>query len=116
LRRLALEARRRSQNQQQPLRGEIGVLKSSRAIPGTRQCYIIIEYQGMKYVGCVFCNDDKFCSQLVSLLAHEQGGTIAEIGDLDLESPTDSPRHLRRLFGLTAAFARNAFVGTRNIR
>lgn len=70
--------------QENTLRGEIGVLKFSHATPETRQCYLVIEHQNVKYVGCVFCSDTKFCSQLASFLAHEQNRSIEEIGDLDL--------------------------------
>jgi hypothetical protein len=68
------------------LRGEIGTLKFSHATPETRQCYLVIEHNGIRYVGCVFCSDTKFCSQIASVLAHSQNRTIEQIGDMDLRT------------------------------
>jgi hypothetical protein len=66
------------------LRGEIGVLKFCRAHPSDKQCYIVMEHQKTRYIGCVFCSDAKFCSQLASMLALRQNRTIEQIGDIDL--------------------------------
>jgi len=67
-----------------PLHGEIGRL--SYTLPGAKsdRFFLVIEYEGHPYVGCLFVNDDVFCAQLIAVLQDHAGSTIKEIGDLDL--------------------------------
>ena len=68
-----------------PLRGEIGRLEY--VLPNktlNNRCFLIIEYEGNAYVGCLFIEDAIFCAQLVTIFQNHAGLTIKEIGDLDL--------------------------------
>jgi hypothetical protein len=67
----------------QTIRGEIGVLQYAHATPHTRQCYLVMEHDKKQYVSCVFCSDAQFCTKLGTVLALKQNRTMAEIGDLE---------------------------------
>jgi hypothetical protein len=67
-------------------RGEIGILKAvekSNIQPANR-CFLFIEHEGAAYIGCLFCDDHAFCTEIVKLLEANRNKTIAEIGSLDV--------------------------------
>jgi hypothetical protein len=67
------------------LKGEIGILmdaKMSERIPN--KCFLGIQHEGERYVGCVAFDDVAFCRQIYLLLQHHRGDRITQIGDLDL--------------------------------
>lgn len=65
--------------------GEVGVLTyvyaNSRV---SNKCYLIIEHEQQKYIGCLIFDDRSFCEQVSLLLRRQVGRTIQAIGDLDL--------------------------------
>jgi len=67
------------------LRGELGTLKyvhGSNRI--SRKCYLVIEHEGKKYIGCLIFNDPSFCYEVAMLLRAHVGRSIKKLGDLDL--------------------------------
>jgi hypothetical protein len=68
----------------QVLKGEIGVLMYMLPNSRAEKCYRVIEHEHVPYVGCLFCSDAKFYTQLAAILQNQCGRTIKEIGDLDL--------------------------------
>jgi hypothetical protein len=67
------------------VRGELGVLRYVHANPSiSNKCFLVIEHEGEKYVGCIIFDDQAFCVQLTTFLRTQTGRTIREIGDLDL--------------------------------
>jgi hypothetical protein len=67
-------------------RGEVGVLKKVQpAIGGSLdRCFLFIEYNGGRYLGCLFVTDWVFCRQTVSLLKDHVGEEISAVGALDV--------------------------------
>jgi hypothetical protein len=66
--------------------GEVGILKAvlrSHLQPLDR-CFLILEHCGGEYVGALLLNDPAFCVEIVEVLMQHLGGTIQEIGDIDL--------------------------------
>jgi hypothetical protein len=66
-------------------RGEIGIL--THVVPNhalTNRCYLIIEYERERYMGCLLVDNISFCSLVGTLLQEHIGRSIKEIGDLDL--------------------------------
>ena len=66
--------------------GEVGILRKvilSRVHP-TQRCYLKIEHEGSKYMGCLIIDDHAFCAQIVRLLQDSCNRPIAEIGSLDI--------------------------------
>jgi hypothetical protein len=56
------------------LNGEIGVLNMfMRAITYRIKCYLVIEHESTRYVGCLIFQDVRFCYQLASMLRQYQG-------------------------------------------
>ena len=67
------------------MRGEIGVLKYVYANDRvSNKCYLVIDYENMRYVGCLIFNDHSFCTEVSKVLRHHLGRSIKEIGGLDL--------------------------------
>ena len=67
-------------------RGEIGTLREvlpSQTAPGER-IFLIVDYDGHEYIGCLMFSDLAFCRQMFDLLKGHRGSTIHDIGGLDL--------------------------------
>ena len=67
-------------------KGEVGILRKvilSRVHP-TQRCYLEIDHEGSKYMGCLIIDDHAFCAQIVRLLQDSCNRPIAEIGSLDI--------------------------------
>ena len=67
------------------LRGEIGILRHvlrHDAMPN--KCFLVIEHEGERWMGCLLVEDRAFCEQICDLLRTQLGRSIKEIGDLDL--------------------------------
>jgi hypothetical protein len=67
-------------------KGEVGTLKEvmpSRVSPDTR-LFLIIDYNGGEYMGCLLFSDKAFCRQLEKLLPQLCNRPISEIASLDL--------------------------------
>jgi len=67
------------------LRGEIGTLKHvlrHDALPN--KCFLVIEHEGARWMGCLLIEDPAFCEQVCDLLRTQLDRSIKEIGDLDL--------------------------------
>jgi hypothetical protein len=70
---------------QRNMRGEVGVLRYVHASNRiSRKCYLVIEHEGSKYIGCLIFNDPSFCYTVSMLLRAQVGRTIEEIGGLDV--------------------------------
>jgi len=67
-------------------RGEIGILKwvGLTGIEPTDRCYLDIDYEGSRYLGCLLFDDHAFCRYLAKLLDSYCNCSITEIGSLDL--------------------------------
>jgi len=76
----------RSQSER-TVRGEVGVLTH---VTGnhqvTNRCYLVIEHENERYMGCLIVDDIAFCSEVSAILQNQLGHSIKEIGDLDLSS------------------------------
>jgi hypothetical protein len=66
------------------LHGEVGVLKHTLSNALSRKCYMLIDHENALYIGCLFCADVPFCSQVAAALEDNRGRTIKEIGGLDI--------------------------------
>jgi hypothetical protein len=67
------------------VRGEVGVLRLVCSNPSyCTRCYLIIDYEGQKYVGTLIFDSKKFCQQITEFLKLNIRKTIIEIGDLDI--------------------------------
>jgi hypothetical protein len=65
--------------------GEVGLLKHVvRHIETPRRCFLIIDYKGEVYSGCLLFDDASFCRHIEALLQDFLGYSVKEIGDLDL--------------------------------
>ena len=67
-------------------RGEVGTLEEvlvSNLRPCDR-CFLFIEHEGSKYIGCLLIDNEAFCSEVANLLKCFYNHPIAEIGRLDL--------------------------------
>ena len=45
---------------------------------------MLIDHENALYIGCLFCADVPFCSQVAAALEDNRGRTIKEIGGLDI--------------------------------
>ena len=64
--------------------GEVGVLTDvSMNLRIPNKCFLGIEHEGKRYLGCIAVNDVAFC-QIFRLLQRHCGDTITHIGDLDV--------------------------------
>jgi hypothetical protein len=67
------------------LNGEIGTLESVTLYELTPNwCFLIIEFQTMRYMGSLLFEDPVFCRQMHDFLQKHLGQSIKEIGDLDV--------------------------------
>ena len=74
-----------SENGKKTVKGEVGVLKFVHANPRlSNKCFLVIEHQAERYVGCLIVDDLAFCHQITMLLRGQLGRAIAVIGDLDV--------------------------------
>jgi hypothetical protein len=71
------------------LRGEVGVLTELRYYQERqgRIIYLLNDYNGEMYVGCLIIDDILFCEQLAERLRGECGKTIDAIGSLENSCP-----------------------------
>lgn len=68
------------------LRGEVGVLRDvfiSQIEPRTR-LFLIIEYAGNEFIGCLMFTDGTFCCQMYDLLKQQCGKRIEDLGSLEV--------------------------------
>jgi hypothetical protein len=67
-------------------KGEAGILKRAQPPIGSNldRCFLHIEYEGERYIGCLFISDRAFAQQVISILQEQTGKEIAEIGELDV--------------------------------
>lgn len=65
--------------------GEVGMLREALMNDlFSNQLFLVIEYNGNRYMGCMTFGDSVFCYQIYALLKLKPGCSIREIGDLDL--------------------------------
>jgi hypothetical protein len=65
--------------------GEIGNLESVKLYELTpNRCFLIIEFQRMRYMGSLLFEDPAFCRQIHDFLQQHLGQSIKEIGDSDV--------------------------------
>lgn len=74
----------KSDDKKPTLRGEIGTLKYTLSNALSGKCYLLVDHYQLSYIGCLFCDDAAFCSQIAAALEDNRGRTIKEIGDLNL--------------------------------
>jgi len=48
------------------------------------RCYLVIDFEGEVYIGCLLFNDIAFCRQIAALLQFFLGRSTRDIGDLEL--------------------------------
>ena len=66
-------------------RGEIGDLKQVLMNDlFDNKCFLVIEYEGQKYMGCLTFDDPGFCRRIHSVLNLMIGRSLKDVGDLDL--------------------------------
>jgi len=65
-------------------KGEVGILKEVSADTARKRCFLTIEYENDRYMGCLFVSDRSFCQQLFTILQQYLGWTIGQIGGLDV--------------------------------
>ena len=69
----------------EPLRGEIGILKRVMLHPFLpRRCFLMIEHEKQRYMGCLLFDDVAFSKEIHELLQLYVGCSIEEIGNIDL--------------------------------
>jgi hypothetical protein len=74
-----------TENGTKTVRGEVGVLKFVHANAQlSNKCFLVIEHEREKFVGCLIFDDLQFCAQISMLLRSQSGRSIQEIGDLDI--------------------------------
>ena len=67
------------------LMGEVGVLKHVLSNSEmSKKCYLVIDFEGERYVGTLLCDDHAFSLQIPRVLEIYAGHSIKEIGDLDV--------------------------------
>ena len=65
--------------------GEIGILRH--VITNyllTTRVFLLIDYQGHRYMGAMDFDDAKFCNEIYRVLNSHRGYSLTQIGDLDL--------------------------------
>jgi len=67
-------------------RGEVGILKDVRLskIKPAQRCFLDIDHEGSKYIGCLLIEDHKFCDWATRFLHTCLERPIVEIGSLDV--------------------------------
>ena len=67
------------------VRGDVGVLTFVFSRPKlSGKCYLVMDYEGETYVGCLIFESHVFCEQVGDLLRRHLKRSIKDIGDLDL--------------------------------
>lgn len=67
--------------------GEIGTLEQAfMSDLITNKVFLMIQYQGNRYMGSMAFDDQRFCYEIYTLLKSKVGLSIKEIGDLDPSS------------------------------
>jgi hypothetical protein len=66
--------------------GEVGILKEvlPSTAPPNNSCFLIMEHCGAEYIGTLLLSDHAFYLQIYSLLVHNCGRTIEDIGKIDI--------------------------------
>ncbi len=65
--------------------GEVGVLKELSYWPYVRnRCFLVIDFEGSSYMGCLLFDDEIFCHQIISILKGFIGLRIEQIGALEV--------------------------------
>lgn len=65
--------------------GEIGILEEALMNQlFDNKLFLLINYQGIRYMGAIHLDDASFCSKLLTILKSKVGRSIKEIGDLNL--------------------------------
>jgi hypothetical protein len=78
--------RRKSAAEQQTLRGEIGILQQVITTEiDYRRSFLLIEHEGLPYMGCLIFSDRRFCRPIVKLLRRHCGYSIKYISAIDLD-------------------------------
>jgi hypothetical protein len=74
-----------SRDPRDKLRGEIGTLQHVLMNEDDDEVlFIVIEYQGRRYMGAMGFDNRAFCRQIYTLLQSHIGLSIKEIGDIDV--------------------------------
>jgi hypothetical protein len=73
-------------NERQVTKGEVGFLREVRKskIPKYNALYLIMDYEGNTYMGCLLLEDAMFCDEIRLALLAQCGNAIADIGSLDV--------------------------------
>jgi hypothetical protein len=66
--------------------GEVGILREVllSTAPPDNSCFLIMEHCGAQYIGPLLLSDRAFYLQIYSLLIHNCGQTMQDIGDIDI--------------------------------
>jgi hypothetical protein len=51
--------------------------------PPTR-CFLVMQYRGAEYIGCLSFENSAFCREISRVLRDHCGNSIHEIGDIDI--------------------------------
>jgi hypothetical protein len=79
------------------VRGEVGVLlQVYGACFGARKCYLVIEHDSRRYVGCLLFSDAVACMNISLLLRAGSGSSIEEVGGYEV-SPSLGRKMAARL-------------------
>ncbi len=72
-------------NKKDKPRGEVGILRQVLMNETfDTQCFLMIEYNGNQYMGCLNFSQAGFCKQICAILELMIGRSLTDIGDLDL--------------------------------
>jgi hypothetical protein len=92
--------------------GEVGSLTEVRCYPTKPgEAYLIINYEGAQYTGCLLFDNEVFCEQLSKMLQGYCGMDILDIGSLDLPPAVETASASRKVSadgrGVSAAMVSN---------
>ena len=65
-------------------KGEVGILQRVNLSMIPPRCYVVTEYEGAEYMGCLLFDDRVFSLQIYHLLEDHRGYPVHHIGGLDL--------------------------------
>jgi len=65
-------------------KGEIGCLQRVNLSTVPPRCFVVTEYDGAEYIGCLLFDDRVFCLQICHLLENHRGYPLQRIGELEL--------------------------------
>ena len=69
------------------MRGEVGVLTYVLSHERrSNKCYMVIDEDGERFVGCLIFDDITFCGQIATLLKRHLGHVVKKIGDIEVAS------------------------------